>query len=106
MDTIRKKAKGEFKTQLPRLKAHWGRKFGKRGCGSSTARSPFWFLYWLAIPFSRDSVMGKVIGVIRDAITLVDFLTSLPAILVLNGITLVVAQVAWFPTIEGVDREA
>lgn len=106
VDTVRKKGKREFKTQLPRLKAHWGRKFGKRGCGSSTARSPLWFLYWASIPFSADSVTGKIIGVIRDAITLVDFLTSLPAILVIDVITLIVAQVAWFPTIESVDQEA
>lgn len=105
-DTARKKANGEFKTQLPRLRAHWGRRFGKRGCGSTTARSPLWFLYWLAIPFSRDSLTGKIIGVIRDAITLVDFLVSLPAILIIDFITLIVSQVAWFPTIEAVDQEA
>ncbi len=104
VDTVRKKARGEFKTQLPRLKAHWGRKFGKRGCGSTTARSPFWFLYWASIPFSADSLAGKIIGVMRDAVTLVDFLASLPAVLVIDFIALIVAQVAWLPTIEDVDQ--
>lgn len=103
-ETVRKQKTGELNKGRHCLMAHIGKRFDKPGCGSATGKSPFWFLYWLAIPFSADSMMGEIIGWFRDGITLIEFLASLPAILIISAITWILARVFWVPKLTGVDR--
>jgi hypothetical protein len=60
------------------LKAHLD------GCGYTTAASPLWPLYWLG----KISVLKHPIIAMRDLITRIDYLFSIPGIMLLNAITL------------------
>ncbi len=60
------------------LKAHLN------GCGYTTAASPFWPLYWL----SYISFIRRPVSALRDLLTRIDWVFSLPGILLLNAFTL------------------
>lgn len=102
--TVRTAKKGGLKKNFPALKAHWGNKFGRRGCGSSTGRSPLWPLYWITVSISADSWLGKIVGVIRDGITFADFISSLPVIMVIDVVSFAVSKTIWIPKITDVDQ--
>lgn len=95
--------KGALKETIT-LKAHWGDRFGRRGCGFTTGASPFWWLYWLALTSKPHTLWGNIVGIPRDIITLIDFLASLPVVVVLSILTRLTLGVWIRPTLRGVDR--
>ena len=98
------KKQGELTGRIAWLKAHWGDRFGRRGCGYTTSASPFWWLYWLALTTRPRTIRGNIVGVLRDSLTLVDFVASLPATLTLSLIIRAAAGIWIIPTLRGVDR--
>lgn len=74
------------------LKSHW------KGCGYTTAASPLWIIFWI----QKIPGMGWVV-IIRDIITTVDFVFSLPAMLVFNVWTLATRRRWTIPQIGPVD---
>lgn len=98
------KRQGKLTKKVSQLKAHWGDKYGRRGCGFTTGMSPFWWLYWLALSTKPKTLWGNIIGIPRDIITLIDYLASLPAAIVLSLITRFTVGVWIRPTLRGVDR--
>jgi hypothetical protein len=74
------------------LKSHWN------GCGYTTAASPFWFLFWI----QKIPGFGWVVA-IRDVITAIDFVFSLPGIGLLNVWTLLIRRRRTIPMLAHVD---
>ncbi len=68
------------------------------GCTYTTVLSPLWILFWI----QKIPKMGWVV-VIRDVITAIDFVFSIPGIALLNVWTLVVRHKFTVPTIGHVD---
>ena len=70
-----------------------------QGCGFTTAWSPFWPLFWLGKVFPNKTILW-----LRDIITKVDWLVSLPAIGVLSILTYLLASRLLKPVVSPVDQ--
>jgi hypothetical protein len=68
------------------------------GCGYTTAASPLWILFWI----QKIPGFGWVVA-IRDVITAIDFVFSLPGIGLLNVWTLLIRRRRTIPMLAHVD---
>lgn len=70
------------------------------GCGYTTAWGPFWALYWLG----KFSWFKGITVFLRDLITRVDYVASLPMTLLFSGLAKVLLGKSLIPVIRHVDH--